>query len=342
MIKSYFRKNRLYLVAFIFINTIFIVIGMFFLSRIEFDEQASFRKSLNLGDIVLINKHDDFIIDNNKIDLIATGKSENLRNPFLKNNTNSGGEILDFVPIFFIEDMYYLEYECIMDYETYIFNNNPEYISIINTDYSNEKIIVKVSDMYFSDKPGVYLSKKLMDLSISKYTFYYSIILTDLNIDTICEIYKYDSNIKIYCFQGNLIDFYNEKRNIEKNDLKISYVLLIYLFYSLFVNSYLFLLYHKKNLKDYRLLYVMGERDFNVFMLSNSIILTSILISAFFSLLIINITLLIYNNFTENIIVLSLGNYSNLFLISLILFEIVSLILIGIFSIFRGKKNSYD
>lgn len=317
MILKFAKKNTFSLIAFTLINTLLLSIGLFFSAKIDIDDNNSFKHNINIGDIILIetnNNYDDIF----NFELINTGICNGIKNPY----TNfSNSLVLSTVPILFVNNDK-LKDECIMDYETYIYNNCPEYVTITNKDYSSDRINIKVNQRIFSNNPGIYFSKASINSYIESITIYYAIIINDNNIEKINNAYMNKQNNHFICFQGDLVNYYDEKRKEESIHVKLSYIILLYIIFVSLISSYICYLYHKKNLNDYNLLYLLGESKNKIFLLSNTIVFLSILISFILSLILVNIFITINNIFNKNFLIM-FGNRSLFFLINFIFFELL-------------------
>lgn len=338
MIFKYFKNNKCYFILFTVINTLLLTLGGCLISKLDINNFKSYKHIIKNGDIFLLdsqNHEKEYYESVFNSTIIDVGLCEDLKNPYINNNMLSNSLVISYVPIFFVEDKNYGN-ECIMDYDTFIFNNSPTFITIMSNDYGHNKIKIKVNNNVFSEKPGVYFLK---NDNILENIFYYAIEANDKNINNLCNYYdEFDLSNNLICYYGDLIDFYSEKSKIKKIQVKISYIVTCYVLVMTLICLFIYLFYIKKNFKDYNLLYQVGESKYKISIFINSIILCSFILSILLSFASINIFIFVYNSYLSNLL-LKFGKYTTIIFIFFILCQIVNIIIVNIISLKRIKKE---
>lgn len=333
MFWKYLKNNIFYMIIISLISSFLLSLGIFIVSRVEVDYYKSFKENVKVGDVILLDKDFSFYKDYN-LKTIETGLSPNLNNPYASYDLIRTNRCISGVPIFFIDDES-LQDECIIDYQTYIKNNCPESIEVLNDTY-NKFQKIKVNDHIFAKSPGIFCSKNYTKSQLFSVIFYSSIFIDENNINEFYELYKENKQEKYYCFQGDLLKFYDKENKNDDYSVKISYISLLVIIYASLVSSYITYLYHKKNYDDYNLLYIMGESKKKIFFLSNSIIFLSIIISILLSFGIVNLCIAIYNLQLANLFI-KFGPYSFIIMIMYVFIEFIFTSLVSCISIIRIK-----
>ena len=134
MFWKYLKNNIFYMIIISLISSFLLSLGIFIVSRVEVDYYKSFKENVKVGDVILLDKDFSFYKDYN-LKTIETGLSPNLNNPYASYDLIRTNRCISGVPIFFIDDES-LQDECIIDYQTYIKNNCPESIEVLNDTYN--------------------------------------------------------------------------------------------------------------------------------------------------------------------------------------------------------------
>lgn len=337
MLLKYFKKNGYYFVLFLLINTLLMTSVGIVASRTDIDNLESYRRIIETEDIFLLDsqKHGktyyESLFDS---DLIDVGVCMDAYNPYVANQTIS--LTLTGVPIFFVEDQTF-EGGCIMDYDTFIFNNSPTYITALNNDLRNG-LTIQVNDTVFSEKPGIYFSK---NDEVLEYIFYYAIVADENNIH---RLYQYfddytDSSNNLVCYYGDLIDFRSEKIKWKKIEGQLSYIALGFVIVITFISLLIYLFYIKKNLKDYKLLYQVGESKYKISAFISSIIACSFLCSVPLSIACINLFISVHNSDLSNLVLLRFGENTAIIIVCSIVCHIANIAAVNIIGLQKIHKE---
>ena len=258
------------------------------------------------GDICLFSKYqenNDFY-KKYKDEFINVGLST-LHN-WDSNNTNRN---IARMPVFFMDNI--AEDECIIDYDTYIYNSLPEYVLILNDNDGTTSTEIKITKKD-SKIPGVFVNKKYYNPY--EHLNYYGLIVTKENKKDIANYYNIKYTWTLITYYGDLGVYNRNLRDKSWQEVDVEYSLILFNIIENFILFMIILSYISINKKDLYILKVYGfsHKKLNkitfarIFLIEIITFTTSLALTYFISL--------IYNSLKEKTYT---GMYfSNAFLIS--------------------------
>lgn len=258
MIKKYILKNKSYLYSFFFFILSLFTISSIIIMKTDGDIYNDLKKNCVIGNMYILNIND---YEQEKYEKLFKSKLyavyySDLLNVYRDTYPMHYGA--QFLPIFFTENEYYDNEFCI-DYNSYVFNNYIDSISINGT-------TMKINTNDFSSTVGLFINENAVkNLNIKKFNKY-AIKLTKENVNLVCKYgTKYGCYVADYLGEFNYDHNVQNENNYKNLSLAISIVSML-LFIIILFN------YTIKNYHDYYLLYVNGYNKLNLFYLSIPII----------------------------------------------------------------------